>query len=130
MSSQLITKGYAELMREALQAFTQRTGRSKGDLAAKMGMGRTTLHRLETGKPNVAVGQAEKAREYLEAKTHGDIRLPPPVVPIESVDHHELVELGAQLAREEPEYLRTVIARIKKHLEVRRADRERDDDEE
>jgi transcriptional regulator with XRE-family HTH domain len=127
VSGQLITKGYADILREGLEKVQGKEGGTKGDLAKTLDMGRTTLWRLLSGQPNVTVEKAERIREYLA--TEGQESIPPPVVPIESADHFAFVELGAQLAREDPAYLRRVIAAMRKRVEGQRADRELFDDD-
>jgi transcriptional regulator with XRE-family HTH domain len=126
LASQFITKGYAELLSKAVAAVQASKDLTKGDLADKLGMGRTTLHRLENGASDVSVEKATAAHQGFQR--HFKVKLPPPVVPVESADHYELIELAADLAREDPEYLARVVTKMRQRRDglrlIRDANRE------
>lgn len=113
--SDYITKGYAAILSDAIASAQKRKDLSKGDLAEKLGMGRTTLHRLESGASDVSVEKAAAARQGFQR--HFGMKLPPPVVPVESAEHFELIELAAELAKADPEYLHRVVGKMRQRLD-------------
>lgn len=117
VSTRRISPEYQHILAEAI-----RRAEARGiKVAEESGLGRTGVWRFkrEDGNDPPSVAAAERLTAYLS--TVENVLLPPPTIRIVDVDHYEWAALGEWMLRHAPDDFATLLDRVRKIVEGRRA---------